>query len=164
LPGEKPTLRDWADHLTTLFPEARLKQYLEMRGADGGPWARLCALPALWTGLFYDSSSLDAAWELCRRWDAATRAKLHAEVPKLGLKAKVGNRAVRDIARDVLDIASAGLDARKRISSSGDAETHFLRPLYRILDAGRTPAEELLELYEGPWKRSVDPVFTEFAY
>ena len=164
LPGEKPTLRDWADHLTTLFPEARVKQYLEMRGADGGPWARLCALPALWTGLLYDGAALDAAWELCRRWDGPTRAKLHAEVPKLGLKAKVGNRTVQDIARDVLNIAAAGLDARRRLSSSGDTETHFLRPLFRILDAGRTPAEELLELYNGPWKGSVDPVFKEFAY
>jgi glutamate--cysteine ligase len=164
LPGAKPTLRDWADHLTTLFPEARLKQYLEMRGADGGPWARLCALPALWTGLLYDAAARDAAWELCRRWDAPTRAKLHAEVPKLGLKAKVGNRTVQDIARDLLDIAAAGLDARRRLSSSGDTETHFLRPLYRILDSKRTPAEELLELYAGCWKGSVDPVFTEFAY
>jgi glutamate--cysteine ligase len=157
-------LRDWADHLTTLFPEVRLKQYLEMRGADGGPWARLCALPALWVGLVYDAAALDAAWDICKGWTAEERAALRAEVPRLGLNATVGGRRVREIAGEVLAVAREGLARRNRLSSDGDTEAHFLNTLQRIVDAGRTPAEDLLELYRGRWHGSVDPVFTELAY
>jgi glutamate--cysteine ligase len=164
LPGATPTLRDWADHLTTLFPEVRLKQYLEMRGADGGPWARLCALPALWVGLVYDAAALDAAWDICKGWTAEERAALRAEVPRLGLNATVGGRRVREIAGEVLAVAREGLARRNRLSSDGDTEAHFLNTLQRIVDAGRTPAEDLLELYRGRWHGSVDPVFTELAY
>jgi glutamate--cysteine ligase len=164
LPGAKPSLRDWADHLTTLFPEARLKQIVEMRGADGGPWSRLCALPALWTGLLYDDAALEGALSLCRGWSEADRQALRRDVPKLGLNARVGNRRVGEIARDMLDIANAGLKARRRLSASGDDESHFLNPLLAIAAANRTPAEDLLALYHGRWRGSVDPVFTEFAY
>jgi glutamate--cysteine ligase len=164
LPGEKPSLRDWADHLTTLFPEVRLKSFLEMRGADGGPWARLCALPAFWVGLLYETSALDAAWDLCKGWDNALRERLRAEVPKLGLNAKIGNRKLAEIARELLEIASLGLIRRRRLSGSGKDESYFLEPLKLIADSGVTPAEDLLARYHGPWTGSVDPVFKEFAY
>ena len=163
-PGHKPTLRDWADHLTTMFPEARLKSYIEMRGADGGPWWRLCALPALWVGLLYDQVSLDAAWDLVRDWTADERQCLRDQVPKLALKTPFRNRTVREIAVDVLAIANDGLGRRGKLSASGETEQHFLDSLKRIVDSGRTQAEELLDLYDGKWQRSIDPVFTELAY
>lgn len=164
LPGELPTLRDWADHLTTLFPEVRLKQYLEMRGADGGPWSRLCALPALWTGLLYDGSALDAAWDLCKDWTHEERARLRLDVPKFGLATPFRGGDLQPVARRVLDIALGGLRARRRISPAGEDETHFLSPLQAIVESGETPAEALLKLYNGRWNHSVDPVFTELAY
>lgn len=163
-PGHLPTLRDWADHLTTLFPEVRLKNYLEMRGADSGPWGRLCALPALWTGLLYDPVALDEAWQLVKDWTPAMRDAMRDEVPKLGLKARLGNQSVRDVARRVVEIAVGGLRRRRQLSNFGEDETHFLNALRDIAESGRTPAEELLELYHGKWQGSVDPVFTEFAY
>jgi glutamate--cysteine ligase len=164
LPGQRPTLTDWEDHLTTAFPEVRLKKFLEMRGADGGPWAELCALPALWAGLLYDDAALAAAWDLAAAWSLEERLRLRAEVPRLGLQATVGGRSVRDIARDVLDIAHEGLKARNRINAAGDNETGFLGPLLETVESGRTPAERKLELYHGRWDRSVDPVFEAFAY
>jgi glutamate--cysteine ligase len=163
-PGQIPTLRDWADHLTTLFPEARLKTYLEMRGADGGPWWRLCALPALWVGLLYDQTALDAAWDICKSWTNEEREHLRAEVPRLALKTPFRNGTVLDVARQMVDIASAGLSRRARLSSSGENEGHYLDPLRRTVESGKTPAEELLDLYHGKWDRKVDPVFEELAY
>ncbi|HYM29916.1 MAG TPA: glutamate--cysteine ligase [Candidatus Cybelea sp.] len=164
LPGQMPTLRDWADHLTTLFPEARLKRYIEMRGADGGPWWRICALPALWVGLLYDQGALDAAWALVRDWSTEERQRLRNEVPVSALHTRFRNRTVREVAGDVLAIAADGLNRRGRINASGDSEAHFLDPLRAIVERGRTPAEDLLELYRGPWRGSVDPAFTELAY
>ncbi|MEL3890582.1 glutamate--cysteine ligase [Ferrovibrio sp. MS7] len=163
-PGEIPTLRHWADHLTTLFPEVRMKRFLEMRGADGGPWSRLCALPALWVGLLYDQTALDAAWDLCKDWTHEERARLRVEAPKYGLHTPFRNGTLQDVAREVVKIAQAGLRARKRISPAGEDETHFLAPLQAIVESGETPAEALLKLYNGRWNRSVDPVFTELAY
>jgi glutamate--cysteine ligase len=159
-----PTIRDWADHLTTLFPEARLKSYLEMRGADGGPWWRLCALPALWVGLLYDRTALDAAWDVVKGWSAADRQTLRNDVPKLGLKAKVAGREVRDVARTVLEISTAGLKARNRLSGMGETEAHFLDPLHEIVGRGVTPAEDLLALFSGKWAGRVEPVFEALAY
>ncbi len=164
LPGEKPTLTDWENHLTTAFPEVRLKKFLEMRGADGGPWARLCALPALWAGLLYHPESLDAAWDLARDWTMEERLKLRADVPRLGLRAEVGGRTVHDLARDVIDLASRGLAARARLNAAGDNETGFLSPLQDVVDSGITPAERKLKLYHGDWGGSVKPVFTECSY
>ena len=126
LPGEKPTLKDWEDHLTTAFPEVRLKRYLEMRGADGGPWGRLCALPALWAGLLYHQPSLDAAWEIARDWSLEERIRLRSDVPRLGLRAEVHGRSVQDIARALIDLASRGLAARARRNSAGDNDTIYL--------------------------------------
>lgn len=164
LPGEVPTLSDWADHLTTIFPEVRLKQYLEMRGADGGPWARICALPALWVGLCYDGAVLEAAWDLAKRWTAEDHARLRTEVPRLGLAAEVGGRSLRDIAREVLDLASEGLARRRRLDAGGSDETGFLTPLREIVDRGETPAETLLSLYRGPWQGSLEPLYRDFSY
>mgnify|MGYP001813929213 FL=1 len=164
LPGEKPTLKDWEDHLTTAFPEVRLKRILEMRGADGGPWRRLCALPALWAGLLYHQDSLDAAWSIASEWSMEERLKLRHDVPRMGLKAEIRGRTVQDIAGEVLDLAYRGLTARARLNGAGDNETGFLTPLRQVVESGETPAERKLRLYNGAWKESVDPVFFECSY
>ena len=169
LPGAVPTLKDWADHTTTAFPEVRLKKYLEMRGADGGRWSRLCALPAFWVGLLYDSTALDAAWDLVKDFTREERHALRDGVPKRALKlpARVGeNRgaSVRDLAREALKIAGAGLMRRKRVSGKGVSEASFLEPLIEYVDANQTPAERKLELFHNAWKGNIDPLFAEFAY
>ncbi len=164
LPGELPTLKDWEDHLSTIFPEVRLKQFLEMRGADSGPWRTLCALPALWTGLLYDPSALDAAWDLVKDWTAEERQKLREDVPKLALKAEVRGRSVRDIACECLEIARRTLDARNIVGCKNLTESRFLDVLDEIVDAGRTHAEELLALYHGRWNGDVSHVFRDFAF
>jgi glutamate--cysteine ligase len=164
LPGEVPTMKDWEDHLTTLFPEVRLKQYLEMRGADGGPWRRLCALPALWVGLLYDDDAMAEAWELVEDWTAEEREALRTAVPKLGLNTPFRGRPLLDVVHRVLEIAKGGLARRARLDGFGEDESHFLSALFTIAESGKTPAEELLEAYEGRWGKNVDPVFTEYAY
>ena len=164
LPGEKPVLKDWADHLTTIFPEVRLKRYLEMRGADSGPWRRLCALPALWVGLLYHQPSLDAAWELVKHWTAEERQKLRDDVPKLALAATIRGRTVREIAAETLLLARKGLEARNRQGCKGKTEAAFLDPLDEIVTTGKTAAENLLALYHGSWHGDVKRVFRDFAY
>ena len=163
LPGELATMSDWANHLGTIFPEVRLKRYLEMRGADAGLVGLLNALPALFTGLFYDDAALDGAWQLARDWSAAHRKLLRDEVPRLALKAVIGKRSVRDIARDMLDLARAGLARRARRNAQGLDETHYLDPLDAIVDAGRTHAEVMLEHFHSDWRGSVDPAFAACA-
>lgn len=164
MPGEIPTDGDWSDHMTTVFPEVRLKKFLEMRGTDGGPWRRLCALPALWTGLLYDSGSLDASWDLVKDWTADEHAALRSQVPKQALKTPFRNRTVRDIAAEVLEIASCGLRRRNRLDSSGSDETGFLGALYEIVDSGQCPAEEKLAKFHNGWHGDIDHLFREFAY
>jgi glutamate--cysteine ligase len=164
LPGELPTLRDWSDHMTTAFPEVRLKTFLEMRGADGGPWNRLCALPAFWVGLLYDDAALDAAWDLVRDFSRAERHALRDGVPRLGLKLPFRSASVRELALAALEIARAGLVRRARHSRCGADEGKFLDPLFELALANQTPAERKLALFHGPWQGSVDPVFSEFAY
>jgi len=164
LPGVKATMRDFADHLTTAFPEVRLKQYLEMRGADGGPWHRLCALPAFWVGLLYDDEALDAAWNLVKDFRREERHALRDGVPKQALKLPFRNGTVRDLAREALAIASHGLARRHRQNAKGADERRFLEPLHEIVESGLTPAERKLELFHGAWGGSIDPVFREFAY
>jgi glutamate--cysteine ligase len=164
LPGEIPTIGDWADHMTTAFTEVRLKSYLEMRGADGGPWRRLCALPALWVGLLYDTTALDAAYDLVAGWTAAERDAMRAEVPKLGLDARIRSRTLRDVALEVLDMARDGLHRRARRDRAGEDETHFLDTLFSIAGSGRSPAQDLLEDYETRWGRDLAPLYTDHAY
>jgi glutamate--cysteine ligase len=164
LPGQVPNIGDWADHMTTAFPEVRLKKFLEMRGADGGPWRRLSALPAFWVGLLYDDAVLDAAWDVVKDWSMAEREQLRADAPRLGLRAQVGGRSLRDIAVEVLGLAAQGLRNRQRFNDSGRDESIYLDTLQAIAASGRTPAEDMLEAYEGRWGGSVDPIFSEYAY
>ena len=164
LPGETATLSDWINHLSTIFPEVRLKRFLEMRGADAGPSINLCALPAFWVGLLYDQQSLDAAWDLVKDWTAEERQTLRDDVPRLALKAEIRGRALRDVAKEVLKLSQAGLKRRGFHDRLGRDETRFLEPLEQTLLSGRVPAEELLELYHGPWNGSVEPAFDALAY
>jgi len=164
LPGAVPTMSDWSDHLTTVFPEVRLKRYIEMRGADGGPWRRLCALPALWTGLFYDRAALDGAADLIADWTEAERQGLRRDVPRLGLATPFRGGTLREVAARMVELARAGLRRRKRLDSAGQDESHFLETLSEIADSGRTPAEQLLEDYATRWQGRIDPIFTQEAY
>ena len=160
LPGEKPTQSDWWDHLSTAFPEVRLKSFLEMRGADGGPWSRICALPAFWVGLLYEQSSLDAAWDLVKDWTVEEREDLRNAVPKLALDAPIpGGGTLRDLAKQVLPIARSGLAKRARLNSSGDNETGFLETLGEIVASGRVPAQVLLNRYHGEWGEDISRVY-----
>ena len=162
LPGEKPRQSDWWDHLSTAFPEVRLKSFLEMRGADGGPWSRICALPALWVGLLYDQNALDAAWNLVKDWTMEEREELRNAVPKLALDAPIpGGGTLRDIAKDALKIARSGLSARARLNTSGDNETGFLDTLDEIVASGKVPAQRLLDSYHGEWGGDISRVYEQ---
>jgi len=163
-PGHRPTMDDWADHLTTLFPEVRLKKYLEMRGADVGPWSRLCALPALWAGLLYDGPSLEAAWDLVKGWSKDDHNALRAMAAKTGLKGEIAGRPVRDWTLDVLEIARHGLKNRNHLSGGLIDESGYLGELFEIAESGRTPAERLLELYYGRWQGDIRKLYEEEAY
>lgn len=166
LPGEKPTLSDWADHMTTVFPEARVKKYIEMRGADGGPWRRLTALPALWVGLMYDGGALDAAWDLVKGWDDETRNGLRRVAAKQALAGEANGIRMRDLAREVLEIARAGLGARAKPGLGGVIadERHFLDPVAEAVASGRTPADELLARYEGDWNGDLSRIYGDYSY
>lgn len=164
LPGEKPTIDDWSDHLTTLFPEVRLKRFLEMRGADGGRWDRICALPALWVGLLYDKTALDAASDLIAGWSVEELQELRDRVPRDGLRTPFKDTTVQDVAREVLKIARAGLERRAELNDDGNDEAIFLTALEDIVASGRTVADDLLALYHGRWQGRVDPIFEEYAF
>lgn len=164
LPGEKPTKADWDDHLSTIFPEVRLKQFLEMRGADGGPWQDICALPAFWTGLLYDQSSLDAAWDLVKDWTEAERQALRDMVPRLALAAPFRHHPLATIAREVVDIARAGLEARHITNWEGASEAVYLSPIENTLSLKKTRANRLVDLYHGAWSGDISRVFTDAAY
>ena len=160
LPGERPLASDWVDHLSTAFPEVRLKSFLEMRGADGGPWNKICALPAFWVGLLYDQTALDAAWDLVKDWDMEGRERLRAEVPRHGLDAPLpGGGKLKDIAAEVLAISRAGLNARNRLNSMGDTEAGFLNPLDEIVSSGKVPAQRLLDKFHGEWNGDISRVY-----
>jgi len=165
LPGEKPTEKDWEDHLSTAFPEVRLKSFLEMRGADGGPWNRICALPAFWVGLLYDEAALNAAWDVVKDWSMDERQLLRDSVPRLGLDAPIGGgKTLRHIASEVLDISRSGLASRGRLNSVGDNETGYLSALQDVIDTGKTPAERLLDRYHGEWQGDVSRVYSEESF
>jgi glutamate--cysteine ligase len=163
-PGERPHIGDWMDHLTTAFPEVRLKTFLEMRGADGGPWGRLCALPAFWVGLLYEPGALDAAWELVKDWTDEERETLRRDVPKTALNTRFRRGTIQDIAKEAVALARQGLSRRRRLNRSGDDESGFLNELAEIAASGRTPAEALLDAYATRWHKSVDPIFRDCAY
>lgn len=164
LPGEKPNMSDWANHMTTIFPEARVKQFIEMRGADGGPWARLCALPAFWVGLLYDQSALDAAWDLVKDWTDEDRQSLRDQVPKLALDADLNGTSLQKIAGPVLEISEAGLRARNAMNSSGDNEVMFLNVLHEMVASGQTLSDLMLDKYAGEWKGDVSRIYEDYAY
>lgn len=160
LPGEKPTQSDWWDHLSTAFPEVRLKSFLEMRGADGGPWSRICALPAFWVGLLYDQTALDAAWDLVKNWTMEEREALRNAVPKEALDAAIpGGGKLQDLAKEVLAIARAGLNSRARLNDAGDSEAGFLETLEEIVESGKVPAQRLLDRYNGEWAGDITRVY-----
>ncbi len=166
LPGEKPTLSDWADHLTTIFPEARIKKFIEMRGADGGPWRRLCALPAFWVGLTYDQGALDAAWDLAKGWDAETREALRVAASVDGLQAEVAGIKMHDLAREAVSMSEAGLKARAQPGAGGliPDETHFLNAVRESVETGHAPADELIARYNDDWDGDVTRVFDDYSY
>lgn len=164
-PGERPTQGDWVDHLSTAFPEVRLKSFLEMRGADGGPWSTICALPALWVGLLYDQTALDAAWDLVKGWSIAEQQQLRDDVPRLALDARApGGRRLGDVAREVLAIADAGLKSRARLNGAGDSEQGFLAPLHEIVATGKVPAQRMLDKYHGEWGGDLSRVYGEYSF
>ena len=166
LPGEKQLQSDWADHLTTDYHEARVKQFIEMRGADGGPWRRLCALPAFWVGLMYDRTALDAAWDLCKGWTAEQRDALRVAASVDGLQAQVDGINMHDLAREVVAISAAGLKARAMPGAGGliADETHFLNALHETIESGQTPADELLDHYRGDWGGDLKRIYAEYSY
>ena len=165
LPGEKPTLSDWNDHLSTAFPEVRLKSFLEMRGSDGGRWNKICALPALWVGLLYDQAALDAAWDLVKDWTVEDHQRIRDAIPAQGLcTATPDGRDFAALGRDVLDIAHGGLSARGEVNSMGDNETAFLNPLRETVESGISPAHALLMKYEGEWGGDLSKVYDEMSF
>jgi len=164
LKGIAPTMADWADHLTTIFPEVRLKKFLEMRGADGGSWRRICGLPALWVGLYYDQVALDAAWDMVKDWSAEERQAMRDAVPTLAFKTPFRGRTVGDLAREMLEISSAGLRRRAREDSIGTTEEGFLQPLIELVERGYTRAEELLRHFETDWQRDMALLFRDYNF
>ena len=166
LPGERPKISDWADHLTTVFPEARVKQFIEMRGADGGPWRKLCALPAFWVGLMYDQNSLDSAWDICKNWDANTREEMRIAASEEGIAANTNGLSLLDLARELLDISRAGLKNRARPGNGGlvPDECHFLNAIEEVIETGKSPACELIDKYNNEWQKDLKNVYRDCAY
>ena len=164
LPGEKPTLSDWADHMTTVFPEARVKKYIEMRGADGGDVAHLAALPALWVGLIYDQTALDAAWDLAKGWSQETREGLRVAASVGGLQHEAGGINLQDLAREVVAIAKGGLKARGLLDAQGRTEEHFLDVLAESVATGQVPADRLLADYHGKWAGNLSRIYADYHY
>ena len=166
LPGERPKISDWADHLTTVFPEARVKQFIEMRGADGGPWRKLCALPAFWVGLMYDQNSLDSAWDICKNWDANTRDEMRIAASEEGIAAKTNGLSLLDLARELIDISRAGLKNRARPGNGGlvPDECHFLNAIEEVIETGKSPACELIDKYNNEWQKDLKNVYRDCAY
>ena len=160
----EPMLSDWADHLTTIFPEVRLKSFLEMRGTDGGMWRRICGMPALWVGLLYDSQALDAAWDLVKDWTAEERQALRDSIGKQGFKTPFRNTTVHTLAHRMVEISAAGLRRRAELDGAGMSEDGFLNPLRELVSRGYTRAEEMLKNYYGPWRRDLTPLFTEYNF
>jgi len=164
LPGELPLISDWEDHLTTLFPEVRLKTFLEMRGADGGPWSQLCALPAFWVGLLYDNDAQNAALDVIKGWSVADMEQLRLDAPRMGLQASIQGRTLQDLGRSVLEIADHGLKNRGALSVTGESEQGFLNSLWETIDSGKAPADHVTERLQNEWAGDLSRVFSELSY
>lgn len=164
VPGEIPSLSDFEDHLSTIFPEVRLKRFLEMRGADTGPWDELCALPAFWVGLLYDDDALDAAWDLVKDWTADERQALRESVPAQGFDAMIAGRSVLDIARDALAISRETLNKRGYMNGHGENETVFLQALDHMVSTGQSNADRLIEKFKGEWNGDISRCYTDCIY
>ncbi|MDJ0930126.1 glutamate--cysteine ligase [Breoghania sp.] len=164
VPDARPNMGDWNNHLSTLFPDVRLKQYIEMRGADAGPWRRICAFPAFWVGLLYEEEILDQAWEMVRDWSEEERDQLRTNVPKTALKTVFCNRTVHEIAREAALLASEGLKRRARLNEAGVDERTHLEPVEETLASGMTPAERMLQKFDGEWNGDITRVFEDYAY
>jgi len=164
LPGDRPTMEDWEDHLSTAFPEVRLKKFLEMRGADGGPWARICALPAFWVGLLYDDDALAAAWDVAKDWTTDMREALRDDAARIGLRAEVGGRTVQDVALEILEISREGLRRRARMGNLKEDETTYLDPLVKIAKSGVTMGEFTASHFLGDLNGDVKKLFEECKY
>src|SRR4051812_9389036 len=164
MPGERATRSDWANHVSTLFPEVRLKKYLEMRGADVGPPEHITALSAFWVGLLYDQTALDGAWDIVKNWTAQEREQLRADVPKLALNARIAGRSAKDVAYDIVALSKAGLKRRAHLDEAGRDESAHLAYVEEIVASGKTVAERLLERYHGAWSGSVKPAFVECVF
>ncbi len=164
LEGVFPTIDDWSDHMTTLFPEVRLKRFLEMRGADGGRWSIIAALPAFWTGLLYDQEALDGAWDLVKDWTDGEREALRNGVPIGGIRTPFRATTVAELAKETLRLSRLGLKNRNRQNAKGQDETIYLAPLESIMRAGRTVSDELLDRYRGSWHGDINHIFEEFAF
>ena len=164
LPGQRPDLEDWADHLSTLFPEVRLKRFLEMRGADAGSALRVSELPAFWVGLLYDQTSIDAAWDLVKDWTAEERQAVRNGVPVTALATPFRQSTVLAIVRQVLAIADAGLKRRAINDAAGHNEAIYLAGLHQIAERGRTAAEDVLASLHGAWKGDVNLAFRDLCY
>jgi glutamate--cysteine ligase len=157
LPGEKPTLSDWADHMTTVFPEARVKKYIEMRGADCGDRAHIVALPAFWVGLMYDQGALDAAWDLVKGLDAETREGLRVAASVSALQGESGGVKLIDLARAAVKLSHSGLVAR------GMGEEAHLLPLAESVSTGMTQADHLIKKHQGDWSGKIKHIYSEVA-
>lgn len=163
-PGQLPTLEDWKDHLSTAFPEVRMKTFLEMRGADSGSWSRICALPAFWVGLLYEGPCLDAAWDVAKNWTPEERSQLRRDAAKHGLAARIGRHSLQDIAREVLAISREGLQKRARMDTGGGNETGFLAPLQEIADEGACLASLSVNAWHGELGKDMRRFYEHYAY
>ncbi|MDA1319501.1 MAG: glutamate-cysteine ligase family protein, partial [Proteobacteria bacterium] len=157
--GRFPVISDWEDHTTTAFPEVRLKRFLEMRGADGGDWGMICALPAFWVGLLYDEEALDAAYQMVKTIGAEDVLNARMSAAKDGLRGQLGDRDMADLAKQVLSISEQGLSRRKRLNDVGDDETGYLQPIKHLIDKGETQADRLLGRFHKEWKQDIKPLY-----
>ncbi len=164
VPGEKPTISDFDDHLSTIFPEVRLKTFLEMRGSDTGPWNELCAFPAFWTGLLYDEAALDTAWDLVKDWNEEERDQLRRDVPKMGLQTPFRNGTLQDIAKIALTISREGLKARGFTNAHGENESVFLQELDQFARTGKSNADLLIEKFKGEWNGDILRAYQDCIY
>ena len=164
LPGEKPNLIDWENHLTTIFPEVRLKSFLEMRGADGGRFESVCALSSFWVGLLYDSTSLDSSWAIVKNFNTDQLQELRIKVAKNGLNSSVEGIDLKTLTRKILNLSSDGLRRRDILNANGENESIYLDPLEKILSTGKSPSDELIERFSKNWDKNLVNMYKEYTF